>query len=48
MWHAWEGREMHTRFFLEGDLKASFCIEDIDIGVSIILKCFVRRYSGIV
>jgi hypothetical protein len=33
-------------FFLEGGLKASECIEDMDTDVSIILKCFVRKNAG--
>ena len=30
-------------FFLEGDLKVIFCIEDLDTNVGIILKCFFRK-----
>jgi hypothetical protein len=45
MWHVWETREVHTRFWW-GDLRERGHLEDLGLDGRIILKYILKKWDG--
>ena len=45
MWHVWETREVHTRFWWR-DLRERDHLEDLGLDGRIILKCILKKWDG--